>query len=187
MSITPEEFKIVKQLIGSFFSGRRQQLGLTQQELAKKIGIRESTVQRIEYGKFVPGGETLLSMASELRLSLVFQNRSENESFIELLEKTWIVPESETTNHNSVQELNLDTAKAGGEIGSFFSSRRQQLRLTQKEIADRARLGLPTIQRVEYGQHLPDGKCLFKVCGALQCVFYPIEFTGKFVISEYDN
>jgi len=187
MSITPEEFKIVKQLIGSFFSGRRQQLGLTQQELAKKIGIRESTVQRIEYGKFVPGGETLLSLVWELGLSLVFRYRSENESFVELLEKTWVIAENGYPNHNTTRNSDFDAAEAGSKIGRFFSSRRQQLRLTQKEVADQAHLGLPTIQRVEYGQHLPDGKCLFKVCGALQCVFYPIEFTGKFVISEYEN
>lgn len=187
MSITPQELEIVKQLTGSFFSGRRQQLGLTQQELAGQTGVRESTIQRIEYGKFVPGGETLLSLVSELGLSLVFRNRPENESFVELLEKTWAIAENMNADRGSVQDSDFDAADAGSKIGNFFSGRRQQLGLTQKEVADQAHLGLPTIQRIEYGRHLPDGKSLFKVCGALQCVFYPVNFTGEFVVFEPGN
>lgn len=184
MSITAQELKIVKQLTGDFFSGRRQQLGLTQHELAEKTGVRESTVQRIEYGKFVPGGETLLSLVSELELSLVFRKRSENESFVRLLEKTWTVPENGNADHGSARDSGFDTAEAGSKIGNFFSGRRQELGLTQAEVADRARLGQPTVQRIEYGRNPPDGKSLFKVCGALQCIFHPAAFEGEFLVFE---
>jgi transcriptional regulator with XRE-family HTH domain len=184
MSITPQELDIVKQLTGAFFSGRRQQLGLTQQELADKTGVRKSTIQRIEYGKFVPGGETLLNLVSELGLSLVFRIRSENESFVKLLEKTWTVPENGNADRGSVQASDFYAADAGSKIGSFFSGRRQQLGLTQAEVADRARLGQPTVQRIEYGRNLPDGKSLFKVCGALQCIFHPAAYEGEFLVFE---
>ncbi|MDY6867157.1 MAG: helix-turn-helix transcriptional regulator [Chloroflexota bacterium] len=187
MSITPQEFEIVKQLTESFFSGRRQQLGLTQQELAEKTGVRKSTIQRIEYGKFVPGGGTLLSLVSELGLSLVFRNISENESFVQILEKTWTVPGNGNADHGSDQDSDFDMADTGSKIGNFFFGRRQQLGLTQKEVADQAHLGLPTIQRIEYGRHLPDGKGLFKVCGALQCVLYPVNFTGELVVCGSDD
>lgn len=185
MSITPQELKIVKQLTGSFFSGRRLQLGLTQQEVAEKTGVRESTVQRIEYGKFVPGGEALLILLSELDLALAFQNKSENESFTELLEKTWAVPKS--ANLSSARDFTVDMVKAKTKIGNFFVNRRQKLGWTQKEVADQARLGQATIHRTEYGRQLPDGKGLFKICEALQCVFYPIDFTGEFVVFDPDN
>lgn len=184
MSITPQELEIVKQLTGSFFSGRRQQLGLTQQKLAEKTGIRKSTIQRIEYGKFVPGGETLLNLVSELGLSLVFRNRSENESFVQMLEKTWAVPKNGNQYRSTGRDSGINTVEAGSKIGDFFSDRRQQLGLTQAEVADRARLGQPTVQRIEYGRNLPDGKSLFKICGALQCVFHPAAFEGEFLVFE---
>lgn len=185
MSITPQELKIVKQLTGSFFSDRRQQLGLTQQEVAEKSGVRNSTVQRIEEGKFIPGGETLLILLTELNLALVFQNKSENESFTGLLEKTWAVPKR--VNHSSAGDFTVDMVKSKTKIGDFFVNRRQQLGWTQKEVADQARLGEATIHRIEYGRQLPDGKGLLKICEALQCVFYPIDFTGEFLVFAPDN
>lgn len=182
MCITPEALEIVKQLIGSFFSGRRKQLGLTQQELADKTGVRKSTIQRIEAGKFIPGGETLLNLIFELGLSLVFKSGEKNESFIQLFEQTWAVSIKEKNVGNTTALIKVDMAKAGMKIGRFFSEQRQKLGLTQRETADRARLGVPIIQRIECGHDLPDGKGLIKLCGALHCMFYPINFNDHLLI-----
>ncbi|MDY6867162.1 MAG: hypothetical protein SVT56_04545 [Chloroflexota bacterium] len=47
-----------------------------------KKGVRKSTVQRIEDGKFVSGCETLLSLVSVLGLSMAFQSRTLDETTI---------------------------------------------------------------------------------------------------------
>ena len=44
----------------------RQAMELTQQELAKKIGVSETHLQRIEYGKARPNIETALRLAHQL-------------------------------------------------------------------------------------------------------------------------
>ena len=182
MGITPEELEIVKQLTGSFFSGRRQQLGLTQLELAGKSSLRENAIQRIESGKFIPGGETLLKLIFELDLSLVFRNREENEPFIQLLGQVWADSIKGKSVRNTTALTRVDMAKARVKIGSFFSEQRLQLELTQRETANRAKLGAPIIKQIENGRSLSDGKGLIKLCGALQCIFYPINFSDELLV-----
>jgi len=62
--------------------------------------------------------------------------------------------------------------EAANLIGSFVIERRKALGLTQKQLADRAGLGIATVKRVELGKFVPDGKSLLKLCAALDCYFF---------------
>src|SRR5690625_7251494 len=76
MSITHNEYEMIKKMIGDFLQQRREEVGLTQAGVAESAGIRERTVQRIESGKFIPGGKTLLRLCEALSLQLLFQASS---------------------------------------------------------------------------------------------------------------
>lgn len=66
-SLKPER-EIVMQMIRT-----RDQQGLTQQELARKVGIRQSNLSRIETGAVSPTIETLGKIAEGLGKKLVIQ------------------------------------------------------------------------------------------------------------------
>jgi transcriptional regulator with XRE-family HTH domain len=53
-------------LIAGFLRSRREEIGMTQQELADKMGFDVKTITRIEAGKFWPRLNTLLAMCHHL-------------------------------------------------------------------------------------------------------------------------
>ena len=57
-------------------------------------------------------------------------------------------------------------------IAGFIVNRRKQLGYSQQATADRAGLGLRTVQRIEAKHFLPDMKTLLKLCQALDCYFF---------------
>ena len=57
--------------IGRDFKKARKQTGLTQEEVAQKVGMNANYYSRIERGEEKPGRETLLAIAKVLRLKLV--------------------------------------------------------------------------------------------------------------------
>ena len=71
------EFNIAKELILL-----RKRLGLTQKELAKKAGIKEVQLARIESGKQLPRLDTLMSIAKSVGFSLEIRivPKTEDES-----------------------------------------------------------------------------------------------------------
>lgn len=48
----------------------RQRMGLTQSQVAEKLGISLRHYQNIEYGKKKPGAELMLKLFLELRLNM---------------------------------------------------------------------------------------------------------------------
>lgn len=56
--------------IGERVRTRREQLGLKQRDLAKKAGIGESTLSRIETGKREPQMRSLVALAKALGVKL---------------------------------------------------------------------------------------------------------------------
>lgn len=60
--------------------------------------------------------------------------------------------------------------EARDSIAGFIVSRRNQLGLTQQELAERADLGIATVKRIELAKYIPDGKSLLKLCHALGCL-----------------
>jgi transcriptional regulator with XRE-family HTH domain len=64
-------------------------------------------------------------------------------------------------------------------IAGFISSRRKELGISQKELADRTGLGLATIQRMEDAKFWPGLKQLLIICHALDLYFFAEEKEGK--------
>ncbi|ATY84501.1 XRE family transcriptional regulator [Kyrpidia spormannii] len=72
---TKEEQRLndfLAELIGAMVL-RRRQLGLTQEQLAEKAGVKQSAIARLETGNAVPRLDTLIRIADalDLRLKLV--------------------------------------------------------------------------------------------------------------------
>jgi DNA-binding XRE family transcriptional regulator len=61
------EFKIIEAIIDA-----RVKHGLTQRDLAKKIGIPQSSLARFEKGKVIPGLRHLLKLLNSLNLKISF-------------------------------------------------------------------------------------------------------------------
>lgn len=59
---------------------RRKELGMTQEELAEKMGTSQSQVWRIESGAFNPTAKTLARLEGNLGISLVKLQREHRES-----------------------------------------------------------------------------------------------------------
>jgi transcriptional regulator with XRE-family HTH domain len=70
-------------------------------------------------------------------------------------------------------------------ISAFMKSRRIELGLTQTQVSELAGLGFRTVQRIESGEFIPDGKSLLKMSKALNCYFFlsPKESDEEFVIA----
>ncbi len=57
-------------MIGENIRAARLAAGLTQKELAAKVGIPYQTLQRWEYGTFSPNMDNLIKLASALGISV---------------------------------------------------------------------------------------------------------------------
>lgn len=55
-----------RKLIAGFLKDRREELKLTQQELADLCGVKRQTIQKIEYGTFLPNMDLFLIMSHHL-------------------------------------------------------------------------------------------------------------------------
>ncbi len=79
--------------LGSVISRKRQELDLTQRELAKKIGISNSTIARIEKdeGNIRPDTATLQAIAQALHLDynylLALSNQVDDEPEIRIIQR----------------------------------------------------------------------------------------------------
>ena len=56
--------------IGKFIMEARHEVGLTQKELAEKIGVSDRTISKWENGEGYPEVETLIEIARNLHLSI---------------------------------------------------------------------------------------------------------------------
>ena len=54
--------------LGNKIRNRREELGLTQPELAEKTKLTQGSISRVENDKFIPKASTLLLLASSLKL-----------------------------------------------------------------------------------------------------------------------
>ena len=55
-------------MLGNKIRNRREELGLTQPELAEKTKLTQGYISRVENDKFIPKASTLLLLASSLKL-----------------------------------------------------------------------------------------------------------------------
>lgn len=56
-------------MIGRKIKNRREELGLTQPELAEISKLSQGYISRIESGKFIPKASTLIVIAASLKIS----------------------------------------------------------------------------------------------------------------------
>ena len=73
-----QRIKMVARLVESIVD-RRKELGLTQDEVARRAGIRQSAVARLEGGSSVPRLDTLVNIAISLGLDIQFIKSSMDE------------------------------------------------------------------------------------------------------------
>ena len=68
--------------IGQQFAARRQALGLSQRELADKLGITQANIARIEHGKQNLTVRTMAKMTAALgmRMADLFEAKAKRES-----------------------------------------------------------------------------------------------------------
>ncbi|SFV03805.1 helix-turn-helix domain-containing protein [Alicyclobacillus macrosporangiidus] len=67
----------IVQLIGALVM-RRKSIGLTQEELAKRTGLKQSAVARLESGNTVPKLDTLIRVADALDLNLTLEPKNDH-------------------------------------------------------------------------------------------------------------
>lgn len=67
-----EEAEVKAEIIGAMIN-RRNDLGLSQRDLAGKCGIPQSSVARIETGRTVPKLDTLIKIFTQLGLGINIQ------------------------------------------------------------------------------------------------------------------
>jgi ribosome-binding protein aMBF1 (putative translation factor) len=61
-----------------------------------------------------------------------------------------------------------EEARVAGQIAQAIYDRRKELGLTQQELADRAGMTQPGVNRLETGTALPSSRTLFRVARALE-------------------
>lgn len=66
-----EEIALVAELVGKIVS-RREQLGLTQKQLADLVAMKQPALARIERGTVIPRLDTVLKLAKALGMKFTF-------------------------------------------------------------------------------------------------------------------
>ncbi len=59
-----------KKYIGKFISNIREEKKLTQEELAKSLGVSKRKIQKIEKGKFKINSDVIIPLCNELKISI---------------------------------------------------------------------------------------------------------------------
>ncbi len=72
------KIEILGQLVEAIIA-RRRELGLTQEEVAQRSGIRQSAIARLEGGSAVPRLDTVVKIAISLGLDIRFIKTSMDE------------------------------------------------------------------------------------------------------------
>ncbi len=70
ISVKPERFEVVENY-AELVRRARQSIGLTREELAKLVGVKESIIRRIEEGQLMPDVELARKLEKVLRIKLL--------------------------------------------------------------------------------------------------------------------
>lgn len=110
---------MVKNSVGNLVKEKRKELGLTQAQLAERIGSDEYYISSIETGKRIPGNKFLLSISNTLNIP--------TDSLLGI--------ESNVVLHNTVSELEAKLQKLTAADREMVLDITEQLidRLTPKE------------------------------------------------------
>ena len=81
-SLSENEKLEIKQLahITAKIIRQRQRLGLTQQEVADRAGLKQEAIARLEAGKRMPRFDTLLRVSNSLKMDITVSPRSKTKA-----------------------------------------------------------------------------------------------------------
>ena len=81
-SLSENEKLEIKQLvhITAKIIRQRQRLGLTQQEVADRTGLKQEAIARLESGKRMPRFDTLLRVSNSLNMDITVSPRSKTKA-----------------------------------------------------------------------------------------------------------
>jgi transcriptional regulator with XRE-family HTH domain len=146
IKFTGSTLKETKNKLGKLVRTRRQELGLSLEALAKKMNISRQFVSQIELGR------SRLTGSSDK---------------IELLAK---VLDLDVHKLEAVRPLRRSKAMIlSNSLGRLLIIKRLELRLSQREIAERAELHTSIISAYERGRRRPSAYVLNKLAKALNC------------------
>jgi len=87
--MTEEELESKRQEIAQTLKKRREELKLTQQELADKVSMSRETISRMEAGKFWLGMKQYLLICEALRLFPAIAEMEAKDEIAEALRSNW--------------------------------------------------------------------------------------------------
>ncbi len=76
-------------LIASFLKDRRIELNISQEELATLCGVQRQTIQKIEYGKFLPNLELFLKLAHHLKCYFFLEAKDGEGESAKMMRERW--------------------------------------------------------------------------------------------------
>lgn len=126
----------------------RKERGLSQQELADRIGLSKSSINMYERGEREPGIDTLKRIAAFYNVDIDF-----------LLGKT-----------SSRRKSLILGAKKNQNIAHNIQHHRQEANLSQKQFADLLGVDEDTVVDLENGQKKLDKEMLYKICDVLMLI-----------------
>ena len=145
------EGKVTGSKLGQLVRLRRKELAISLGELAKKLGVSRQFVDQIESG--------------QCRLST---NNEMIEQLAEVLELD-INQLNAVRPRRRLKQMGISSTPLSG----FLAGRRLELRLTQREVSERAETTAATISGVETGRVQPTPNLLDKLAKALECEIPP--------------
>ena len=77
-------------IIAGFLKKRREEIGLSEQQLAEKVGCKESTVINLENSQFWPSMKQYLIFCEALYLFPAIATFEEKSDIAEMMRTTWI-------------------------------------------------------------------------------------------------
>ncbi len=87
MSITPQTEG--RKLIAAYLKERREELGMSCEELGKKIGLTRSTIFRIEQGRYSPDLDTFLAITQALNCYFFIESKDSPSDNAAMMRERW--------------------------------------------------------------------------------------------------
>lgn len=88
--MTEKELDESRKMIATFFKQRREEMNMTQDELAEKTGVGLSTIKRFESARFWPVLKHFLIFCEALNLSPAAIPFDTSDKFIKAMREHWV-------------------------------------------------------------------------------------------------
>lgn len=78
-----------RKLIAGFLKNRREELGMTQSDLAEICGVKWETISRIENGKFMPNLDLFLILTHHLNCYFFLESKDGDTDNVKAMRERW--------------------------------------------------------------------------------------------------